>query len=42
MITVDNLEVAQFICLLLHNGKIREVIGHHHLQSSADPGPLYT
>jgi uncharacterized protein YjbI with pentapeptide repeats len=26
VITVDNLEVAQFIYLLLHNGKIREVI----------------
>jgi hypothetical protein len=26
-ITVDNIEVAQFICLLLHNQKIRDVIG---------------
>ena len=26
MITIDNLEVAQFVYLLLHNEKIREVI----------------
>ena len=25
-VTVDNIEVAQFIYLLLHNGKIRDVI----------------
>jgi hypothetical protein len=25
-VTVDNIEVAQFVCLLLHNEKIRDVI----------------
>ena len=29
-ITVDNIEVAQFVYLLLHNEKIRDV-QHHHL-----------
>ena len=37
-ITVDNIEVAQFIYLLLHNKKIRDVI---ETQGGADPRSLH-
>jgi hypothetical protein len=41
-ITVDNIEVAQFIYLMLKNQKVRDVIGHHYLQGGPDPGSLHT
>ena len=40
-ITVDNIEVAQFVYLLLHNQKIRDVIDTIDLQGGADPGSLH-
>ena len=38
-ITVDNIEVAQFIYLLLHNEKIRDVL--HRKEGRAPAGPLH-
>ena len=41
-ITVDNIEVAQFIYLLLHNEKIRDVIDTITSKARADPRSLHT
>jgi len=40
-ITVDNIEVAQFIYALLHNQKIRDVYRHHHVQGGAYPRSVH-
>ena len=40
-ITVDNIEVAQFIYLMLNNEKIRRGHRHYYLQDGADPGSLH-
>ena len=40
-ITVDNIEVAQFIYLMLNNQKIRRRDRHHHFQGGADPRSLH-
>jgi uncharacterized protein YjbI with pentapeptide repeats len=41
-ITVDNIEVAQFVYLLLHNEKIRNVIDTVTSESGADPRSLHS
>ena len=40
-ITVDNIEVAQFIYLMLHNQKIRDVIDTIATKGGADPRSLH-
>ena len=40
-ITVDNIEVAQFIYLMLHNQKNSRRDRHHYFQGGADPGSLH-
>jgi hypothetical protein len=40
-VTVDNIEVAQFVYLLLHNEKIRDVIDTVGKKSRAPVGPLH-
>jgi hypothetical protein len=40
-ITVDNIEVAQFIYLMLNNEKVRDVIDTITSKDGADPRPLH-
>jgi hypothetical protein len=40
-ITVDDLEVAQFIHLMLHNNKLRRIIEIRPIESCLDPRPLF-
>ena len=40
-VTTDDLEVAQFIHLLLHNEKAPKGHRHHHFKSCADPRPFF-
>ena len=41
IVTIDNLEVAQFIYLLLNNQKNPPSNRHHHLESRPNPWSLY-